>query len=387
MHDQKLRFAMVGGGRGAFIGAVHRRAACFHGSMELVAGALSADPGKARLSGEDLGLEPSRIHADWQALLNDELKRPVSERIHFVSIVTPNHMHFPVAAAFTEAGINVVCDKPLTHTSEQAEELIRLSAKRDTVFGVTYNYTGYPMVRQAREMVRAGTLGEVRKVVVEYHQGWLSSLVEATGTNKQAIWRTDPARSGIAGAIGDIGSHAENLVATVTGLEIEAICADLTTFVPGRMLDDDGSLLIRYQGGAKGVLLASQIALGCDNDLRLRVFGSQGTLEWHQEEPNVLHYAPADSPRQRLVRGEPWLAQAAQRVSFLPGGHPEAFNEAFANVYLGVGEAIRARQAQRSLEPLEGDYPTLRDGARGVRFIEKTVHAAHAQEKWTRWAD
>jgi predicted dehydrogenase len=387
MRNQKLRYAMVGGGRDAFIGAVHRRAAGFHNSMELVSGALSSAPEKARLSGEDLGLEPGRNHADWQTLLNDELKRPAAERIHFVSIVTPNHMHYPVARAFTEAGIHVVCDKPLVHTSEQAAELIRLARERETLFGVTYNYTGYPMVRQARAMVRAGQLGEIRKVIVEYHQGWLARLEEASGSNKQANWRTDPARSGIAGAIGDIGSHAENLVATVTGLEIEAICADLTTFVHGRLLDDDGNLLIRYTGGAKGVLMASQIALGCDNDLRLRVYGSDGALEWHQEDPNTLSYAPIDSPKQTLVRGTGWLTPDAKRASFLPAGHPEAFMEAFANVYLGVGEAIRAREAGRALEPLEGDYPTLEDGARGVRFIEKTVQASRNEAKWTPWDD
>jgi len=387
MRNQKLRYAMVGGGRDAFIGAVHRRAAGFHNGMELVSGALSSEPEKARLSGEDLGLEPGRNHADWQTLLNDELKRPAAERIHFVVIVTPNHMHYPVARAFTEAGIHVVCDKPLVHTSEQAAELLRLARQHETLFGVTYNYTGYPMVRQARAMVRAGQLGAIRKVVVEYHQGWLSRLEEASGANKQANWRTDPARSGIAGAIGDIGSHAENLVATVTGLEIEAICADLTTFVPGRLLDDDGNLLIRYAGGARGVLMASQIALGCDNDLRLRVYGSDGALEWHQEDPNTLSYAPIDGPRQTLVRGTGWLTPDAKRASFLPPGHPEAFMEAFANVYLGVGEAIRAREAGRALEPLEGDYPTLEDGARGVRFIEKTVQASRSEAKWTRWAD
>ena len=390
MANQKLRFAMVGGGRGAFIGAVHRRAAGFHGGIELVAGALSADPEKARLSGQDLGLPPARNHADWQALLNDELNRPMEERIHFVSIVTPNHMHFPVAKAFTEAGFNVVCDKPLTHTSEQAEELLRLSRERATIFGVTYNYTGYPMVRQAREMVRAGTLGAIRKVVVEYHQGWLATLLEAdlaNHQNKQASWRTDPARSGVAGAIGDIGSHAENLMTTVTGLEIQAICADLTTFVPGRPLDDDGSLLLRFSSGARGVLLASQVAIGGENDLRLRVFGSQGSLTWHQEDPNRLLFDPIDAPRQVLMRGSPWLTEAAKKATFLPSGHPEAFMEAFANIYLGVAEAIHARAAHRPLEPLEGDFPTLEAGVRGVRFIEKTVQSAHTQEKWTRWAD
>jgi len=387
MSNPKLRYAMVGGGRGAFIGAVHRRAAGFHGAMELVAGALSSDPDKARLSGQDLGLAQGRNHPDWQALLHDELNRPPEQRIQFVSIVTPNHVHFPVAQAFTDAGFNVVCDKPLTHTVEQAQELVQLSRTRETIFGVTYNYTGYPMVRQARAMVRAGILGELRKVVVEYHQGWLATQVEANGANPQAAWRTDPARSGMAGAIGDIGSHAENLVATVTGLELEAICADLTTFVPGRRLDDDGSLLLRFRSGARGVMLASQVAVGAENDLRLRVFGSLGSLTWRQEDPNRLLYDPSDGPRRVLTRGAPGLCAAAMKATFLPAGHPEAFMEAFANLYLGIAEAIQAQADRRPLEPLEGDFPTLEAGARGVRFIEKTVQSARSQTKWTPWAD
>ena len=387
MSNPKLRYAMVGGGRGAFIGAVHRRAAGFHGAMELVAGALSSDPDKARLSGQDLGLAQGRNHPDWQALLHDELNRPPEQRIQFVSIVTPNHVHFPVAQAFTDAGFNVVCDKPLTHTVEQAQELVQLSRTRETIFGVTYNYTGYPMVRQARAMVRAGILGELRKVVVEYHQGWLATQVEANGANPQAAWRTDPARSGMAGAIGDIGSHAENLVATVTGLELEAICADLTTFVPGRRLDDDGSLLLRFRSGARGVMLASQVAVGAENDLRLRVFGSLGSLTWRQEDPNRLLYDPSDGPRRVLTRGAPVLCAAAMKATFLPAGHPEAFMEAFANLYLGIAEAIQAQADRRPLEPLEGDFPTLEAGARGVRFIEKTVQSARSQTKWTPWAE
>ena len=385
MSNQKLRFAMVGGGRGAFIGAVHRRAAEFHCSMELVAGALASDPEKARLSGQDLGLAPDRNHGDWQSLLNDELKRPASERIHFVVIVTPNHVHFPVAKAFTEAGIHVVCDKPLVHTSAQAAELVELSRRHETVFGVTYNYTGYPLVRHAREMVRSGQLGQIRKVVVEYNQGWLARLLEADQANKQAVWRTDPARSGIAGAIGDIGSHAENLVSTVTGLELEALCADLTTFVPGRKLDDDGSLLLRFSSGAKGILMATQIAIGGENDLRLRVWGTDGSLTWHQEDPNQLVHDPLDGPRRILRRGGGYLAEAARRVTYIPPGHPEAFMEAFGNIYRGVEEAIRAREAGRPLGPLEGDFPTVLDGARGVRFIEKTVESSRSQEKWTRF--
>lgn len=379
---KKLKYAMVGGGQGAFIGAVHRKAIALDGQIDLVAGALASTPDKAKASGRELGLADGRNHGSWEALLADELKRPKDERIDFVSIVTPNHVHFPVAKAFAEAGIHVVCDKPLVHTSEQAAQLQRVAAQSGVVFGVTYNYTGYPMVREARELVRKGAIGQVRKIIVEYNQGWLATKLEG-GDNKQADWRTDPARSGMAGAIGDIGSHAENLAATVTGLEIESICADLTTFVPGRQLDDDGNLLLRFKGGARGVLIASQIEVGCENDLRLRVFGSTGTLDWRQEDPNYLVHQPIDGPRRILTRGSGWLGEAAKRATRLPTGHPEAFIEAFANVYLGVAEHIRALQAGRKPDPLEADYPTLADGARGVRFIEKTVESSRSDRKWT----
>jgi predicted dehydrogenase len=377
----KLRYAMVGGGQGAFIGSVHRRAMALDGQMELVAGALSSSPDKALASGRELGLADERNHSSWQALLDDELRRPASERIDFVSIVTPNHMHYPVAKAFAEAGINVVCDKPLVHTSEQAQDLIATAEKSGVVFAVTYNYTGYPLVRQARHMVASGQLGEIRKVIVEYNQGWMSTRLEGTG-NKQADWRTDPARSGIAGCIGDIGSHAENLVATITGLEIESLCADLTAFVPGRKLDDDGNILMRYTNGARGVLISSQIEVGCENDLRIRVFGTQGSLAWHQEDPNRLLYSTLDAPPQIFTRNGPGLCEAAIKASRLPAGHPEAFFEAFANIYVGAGEAIGARKENRVLAPLEGDFPGLVDGARGVRFIEKTVESARSSIKW-----
>jgi predicted dehydrogenase len=380
---KKLQYAMVGGGRDAFIGAVHRKAMALDGEFEFVAGALSSSPEKSRASGQDLGLADDRNHADWQALLADELKRPKDERIDCVAIVTPNHMHFPVARAFADAGIHVVCDKPLVHSSEQAAELAAVVARRGVVFGVTYNYTGYPMVREARDLVRGGAIGEVRKVIVEYNQGWLATRLEET-LQKQADWRTDPARSGIAGAIGDIGSHAENLVATVTGLQLESLCADLTTFVAGRRLDDDGNLLLRFTNGARGVLIASQIEVGCENDLRLRVFGSTGTLDWRQEEPNTLLHSPIDGPRRVLTRGSAWLGEAARRATRLPTGHPEAFIEAFANVYLGVAAHIRALQSGITPPANEVDYPTLTDGARGVRFIEKTVESARSQQKWTR---
>ncbi|MGJ3701970.1 Gfo/Idh/MocA family protein [Variovorax sp. AFSI2.2] len=388
MTDQplrKLRCAMVGGGRDAFIGAVHRKAMALDGQIELVAGALSSSPGKARASGRDLGLADDRNHGDWQSLLADELQRPPEERIDFVSIVTPNHVHFPVAEAFAEAGFHVVCDKPLVHTREQADALVAAVARQGTVFGVTYNYTGYPMVRQAREMVRSGQLGELRKVVVEYNQGWLASHVEGSGSNKQADWRTDPARSGAAGAIGDIGSHAENLVASVTGLEIESLCADLSALVPGRMLDDDGSLLLRFKGGARGVLIASQINTGLENDLRLRVSGALGTLEWRQERPSELLHLLHDGPKRILTRGSPWLCESAQRASRLPAGHPEGFIEAFANIYGGVVADIRARLAGIAADPLAADYPRVEDGARGVRFIERTVASSASEAKWTAW--
>jgi predicted dehydrogenase len=379
---RRLRCAMVGGGRDAFIGAIHRHAMALDGRIDLVAGALSSTPDKARASGRDLGLRDDRNHGTWQELLDHETSLPADERIDFVSIVTPNHVHYDVAKAFAEAGIHVVCDKPLVHTSQQADELVEIVRRRGIVFGVSYNYCGYPMVRQARGMIAAGAIGEIRKVVVEYHQGWLARQVESQG-NKQAGWRTDPARGGVAGAMGDIGSHAENLVATVTGLAVDSICADLHTYVAGRLLDDDASILLRFAGGARGVLLASQVAAGCENDLRLRIFGSTGTLDWRQEEPNALVHAPIDAPRQILTRGSPWLGEAARRACRLPAGHPEAFLEAFANVYLGVAADIQARLDGSTADPVAADYARIEDGARGVRFIEATVESARSERKWT----
>lgn len=383
---RKLRYGMVGGGRDAFIGAVHRKAAALDGQTEFVAGALSSNPDKAKASGRDLGLEDSRNYGSWEEMLDSELKLPAERRIDFVSIVTPNHMHYPVAKAFAEAGIHVVCDKPLVHSSEQANDLIKTVEQSGVVFAVTYNYTGYPMVKQARHMVKSGMLGPIRKVIVEYNQGWLATRLEASH-QKQAEWRTDPSRSGIAGAVGDIGSHAENLVATITGLEIEYICADLTTFVPGRQLDDDGNLLLRFVGGAKGLLWCSQVEVGAENDLRIRIFGEKGSLTWHQEDPNHLIYDTLEGPRQVLTRGNSYLCTAAQKATRLPTGHPEAFIEAFANVYLGVVESIRAKQEGRTLGENEGDFPTVYDGARGVHFIEKTMESSNSDRKWTeaRW--
>ncbi|HEV7257228.1 MAG TPA: Gfo/Idh/MocA family oxidoreductase [Bosea sp. (in: a-proteobacteria)] len=376
----RLRYAMVGGGHGAFIGAVHRHAIALDGLAELAAGALSSTAEKAIASGRALGLADEHNHGSWQRLLETELKRAPEERIDAVVIVTPTDSHFPIAQAFAGAGFNVVCDKPLVHTREQADTLVAAVARAGTVFGVTYNYTGYPMVRQAREMVRSGALGAVRKVVVEYNQGWLATALEATG-NKQAGWRTDPARSGIAGALGDIGSHAENLVSTVTGLEIEELIADLGALVTGRALDDDASMLLRFKGGARGVLVASQINAGMENDLRLRVAGELGTLEWRQEDPNRLVHHRRDGAAEILTRGSPWLGEAARRAVRLPSGHPEGFIEAFANVYRGIFADIRARGAGKVADPIDADYPRVEDGARGVRFIECAV-ASSAARRW-----
>ncbi len=383
MNDEyapRLRYAMIGGGRDAFIGAVHRHAIALDGQAELVAGALSSTPERARASGRALGLADAHNHASWQALLEAELARPAAERVDLVVIVTPTDTHFPIAQAFAEAGFHVVCDKPLTHTGAQATTLVETAAKRGTVFGVTYNYTGYPMVRQARDMARSGALGRIRKVVVEYNQGWLATALETTG-NKQASWRTDPARSGIAGALGDIGSHAENLVLTVTGLAIEELVSDLGTLVPGRALDDDASMLLRFKGGARGVLVASQINAGLENDLRLRVSGENGTLEWRQEEPNRLVHHRREGPTEIFTRASPWLCESARRAGRIPAGHPEGFIEAFANIYRGVFADIRARKAGTTADPLDADYPTVGDGARGVRFIECAV-ASSAERRW-----
>jgi predicted dehydrogenase len=381
---RKLRYAMVGGGRDAFIGSIHRRAAAIDGEIELVAGALSSSPEKARLSGRELYLDESRNHGRWQDLLEDELKRDATDRIDFVSIVTPNHLHHPVALAFVNAGFNVVCDKPLVHNSTQADELVTAVAKQGTVFAVTYTYSGYPLVREMREMVKGGALGKVRKVVVEYNQGWLANKVEDSG-NKQALWRTDPKKSGLAGAMGDIGSHAENLIATVTGLQITEICADLSSTSSTRALDDDANVLLRLQKDAIGVLIASQVCVGSENDLSIRVCGTDGTLIWRQENPNYLEYLRSDVPKQIIGRGAPTLSAAALSASRLPTGHPEGFIEAFANIYQEVARDVKFR-LQHSDDRLRPgcDYPSIQEGARGVRFIERVIESASSTQKWTR---
>ena len=362
---RKLRYGMVGGGPGAFIGAVHRMAAALDGTMELVAGAFSASADRSRQQGAELGLDMDRVYGSYAEMADAEADRPAG--IDFVSIVTPNHMHFPVAKVFLERGFHVVCDKPMTNTLQDAEELCRLVAGRSRVFALTHNYTGYPMVKQARAMVKDGKIGTVRKIIVEYPQGWLATPIEREG-QKQASWRTDPKRAG-AGALGDIGSHAENLARYITGLELEAICADVTTFVEGRPIDDDVSILVHYKGGARGVLHASQVSVGEENNLNIRVHGTEGSLQWFQEHPNWLYFRGASGPEQVYKRGNDYLAPSAQHSSRLPSGHPEAFLEAFANIYLNAGRTIAAQLSGDSASGHDLDFPTVQDGARGVHFI------------------
>ncbi|NNE69854.1 MAG: Gfo/Idh/MocA family oxidoreductase [Rhodothermales bacterium] len=371
--SRKLRYGMVGGGPGAFIGEVHRMAAALDGTMELVAGAFSSSAERSREQGRALHLDPTRVYGTFEEMAEAESER--EDGIDFVSIVTPNHVHFGAAKAFIERGIHVICDKPMTNTLEEAEELCRLVQKHDVVFALTHNYTGYPMVRQAREMVSAGELGTIRKIVVEYPQGWLSELIEASG-HKQASWRTDPARAGVSSAMGDIGSHAENLARYITGLEMEELHADLSTLVPGRQLEDDGNILVHYKGGARGILYASQISVGEENNLRIRVYGTKASLEWKQEHPNWLHLRFPDAPEQIFKRGNPYLGSAAAHTTRLPSGHPEAFLEAFANIYKLAGRVIMARIDGTEADPRDLDFPTVQDGAIGVHFIHTAVESS-----------
>ena len=377
--DRKLRYGMVGGGPGAFIGAVHRRAAAFDSLAELVAGAFSSHRETSRRFGRELGLAEGRAYGSFEEMAEHEAALPAGERIDFVSIVTPNFTHYAIAAAFLRRGFHVVCDKPLTMTLDEAERLCRMASDAGVVFAVTYTYAGYPMIKQARAMVRDGVLGDVRKVVVEYTQGWLAAPIEREG-QRQASWRTDPAKAG-AGAIGDIGTHAEHLARYVSGLALESLCADVTTMVPGRPIDDDASMLLRFQGGARGVLTASQALAGEENGLAIRVYGSQASLEWRHAEPNTLVVRRADRPAELYTRGNAYLAPEAQRAARLPSGHAEGYGEAFANTYANALRTIAARIAGEEPDPLDLDFPTVQDGALGVHFIE-TALASGREQRW-----
>ncbi len=384
--NRKLRMGMVGGGRGAFIGSVHRMAAALDGKIQLVAGAFSSDAEKSKLSGEDMMLDASRVYASYQEMVEKESALPDDQRIDFVSIVCRNDMHYEVSKAFLEAGINVICEKPLAFSLEQGKELAAVVKSTGKVFALTHNYTGYPMVKEAKAMVADGKLGRILKVIAEYPQGYAITALNEQEDGAISNWRMDPNVSGVSNCIGDIGSHAENLVKYITGLEIDELAAELSTFIPGRPLDDDGNMLVRYKGGAKGVLYASQISTGDENNLNVRIYGTEASLEWHQEHPNELTIKYAEQPRQIHRRGNVYNGEVCGKNTRLPFGHPEAFIEAFANVYLGAAEAI-ADEVSGSYPRAEGyDYPTVEDGVEGMAFIEAAVASSKNNAAWTKLA-
>jgi predicted dehydrogenase len=370
---------MVGGGQGAFIGAVHRIAARLDDRYQLVAGALSSDPARARASAEELGIAANRTYDNFESMAKAESE--MDDGIDVVSIVTPNHVHYDAARAFLEAGIHVICDKPLTTDAAQARELANLAETKGLLFAVTYNYSGYPMIRQAQELVASGALGDIRVIQVEYPQDWLTTATENSGDNKQAEWRTDPTRAGSGGCIGDIGTHAYHLASYVTGLKLESLCAELTTFVDGRQLDDNAQIMLRFAGGARGLLWASQVAPGNENALHLRVYGSEGGLEWKQENPNQLWYTPFAQPTQLITRSGSGASDRANGVSRIPAGHPEGYLEGFANLYTAVADALQAL-IEGSSPDEKIDFPTVSDGVRGVEFVEAAVKSSNAGAKW-----
>jgi predicted dehydrogenase len=368
MLQRKLRVGIVGGGQGSFIGAVHRMAVELDGQAEVVAGAMSADPQRAEASARAWYLK--RTYSSFEEMAEAEASLP--DGIDVVMVTVPNHLHYPVARTFLEHGIHVVCDKPMTFNLEEARALVELVEQKKLIFVLTHNYTGYPAVRHARHLVRTGAIGTIRKVLVEYIQDWLMEAVERAG-NKQALWRTDPTKSGIAGSVGDIGTHGENLLEFITGVKIAAVCADLTTFIEGRQLDDDANVLLRLENGGKGILTCSQIAAGEENGLSIRIYGSKAGLEWQQMEPNTLLFKQPGQPRQVLRTGLPYMSDEAKAASRLPAGHPEGYLEAFANVYrLAIADMRRLESGEAPV----GGYPTVHDGLRGMQFITKVVESS-----------
>jgi predicted dehydrogenase len=380
--NRKIRYGMIGGGRGAFIGGVHRIAAALDQQIELVCGAFSSDAERSRLSGADLRLPAGRCYGSYEEMILAEAALPADQRMDFVSIVTPNHMHFPPAKMALEHGFHVLSDKPATLNLAQAQELAALVTKTGLVYGLTHNYTGYPLVKQARAMVQAGKLGKIRKVVVEYPQGWLATRLEDSG-QKQAAWRIDPAKSGAGGCVGDVGTHAENLAEYITGLRIQELAADATSFVEGRLLDDDINVLLRFEGGAKGVLHASQISVGEENNLNIRIYGECGGLEWHQKEPNSLFVKWLDQPMQVYRTGQGYLEPVAAAATRTPPAHPEGYLEAFANIYKNFAATLTARLEGRAATEQENDFPQILDGVRGMAFIEAVVASSQANAAWT----
>lgn len=373
---------MIGGGRGAFIGAVHRMASAIDQQIELVCGAFSSDPQRSKDSGSDFFLPEERCYGTYAEMMEKEAALPEGERMDFVAIVTPNHVHFPAAKAALEAGFHVLSDKPATFDLAEAKELKNIVEQSGLLYGLTHNYPGYPLIKEARQMIADGKLGKIRKVVVEYPQGWLATKLEGDD-QKQASWRTDPTKSGAAGCIGDIGTHAENLAEYVTGLEIKELAADLTAFVDGRLLDDDGNVLLRFEGGAKGILHASQISVGEENNLNIRVYGEKGGIEWHQKEPNTLLAKWLEDPIQIIRTGSGYLSEIATANTRTPAGHPEGYLEAFANVYRNFTNHIRCRLEGSEPSEIILDYPTIDDGVRGMAFIEAVVKSSQNNAAWT----
>jgi len=378
---RRLRLGMVGGGPGAFIGAVHRIAARMDDRFALVAAALSSDPAKSKAAALDLHIAPERAYGSYAEMAAEEARR--ADRIDAVSIVTPNHVHFGPAKAFLEAGIHVICDKPLTTTAADAVALAEIVRKSGLIFGLTHNYTGYPVVRQAREMIQGGEVGKIRVVQVEYAQDWLTTAVEATG-NKQAVWRTDPAQSGPAGSLGDIGTHAYNIACFVTGLRCEQVAADVSIFVPGRRLDDNVQVLLRFEGGARGMLWASQVATGNENNLRLRVYGDKAGLEWGQENPNYLRFAPYGKPPMTISRAGAGATASAKHASRIPSGHPEGYLEAFAQLYADLAEQMAARNEGRNPSTAALLVPGVKEGVEGVQFIEGVLKSSKQNSGWVK---
>lgn len=398
---RKIRMGMIGGSLEGFIGAVHRRGAALDGEIELVCGAFSSDPAKSKATGEALYLPAHRVYGSYTEMIEKEKSLPENERMDFVSIVTPNHVHFPAAKMAIENGFHVVMDKPLTLTMPEAKALEVIVKKSERLFVLTHNYTAYPMVKEARALIQAGKIGTVRKVIVEYPQGWLAQLLEATG-QKQAAWRTDPARCGAAGGIGDIGTHAHNLAEYITGLKVTELCADLTIFVEGRKLDDDANLLLRFDNGAKGVLHDSQICNGEENDLNIRVYGEFGGLKWRQMEPNTLELTNQDKGSQIIRTGVGNLSAQAQAHTRQPAGHPEGYVETFANIYRNFSFALRARWGASNVQAAVGnlgndhtlsgaynpdihDFPGIDEGMRGMGFIQSVIKSAASEQKWTKF--
>jgi predicted dehydrogenase len=381
--NRKIRMGMVGGGRGAFIGAVHRIAAAIDQQIELVCGAFSSDPERSKASGADFFLPPGRCYGTFQEMIEKEKALPEGERMDFVAIVTPNHMHFPPAKLALENGFHVLSDKPACFDLAESKALGEVVKASGRLYGLTHNYTGYPLVKEARDMIRAGKLGKIRKVVVEYPQGWLATRLEASG-QKQAGWRTDPSQSGAGGCVGDIGTHAENLAEYITGLKISELAADITSFVEGRLLDDDVNVLLRFDNGAKGILHSSQISVGEENNLNIRVYGEIGGIEWHQREPNTMLVKWLDQPMQVYRTANGYLGKNAAAASRTPPAHPEGYLEAFANIYKNFANHIRAFESGTTPDEVALDYPKIEDGIRGMAFIEAVVASSKGNAAWTR---